>query len=113
VRRYPHRVTFQAPTEVRKPSGGVTLTYATVESLTDLPALVIPVTREAQGDRMSLTSDLFEFIIMGDLEVVPAMAAVTDYEPGVFGVVKVARPTTGPMRPLVYATIVTAERVAL
>jgi hypothetical protein len=109
MRRYPSLVTFQAPTESRLPSGAVTYTYANIAGLTDLPAMVIPVTAEDETDRMVLTSDLFDIIVQGDRAVTPEMAALTT--DGVFNVVRVARPTTRRQRNL--ATIVTTERIAL
>ena len=66
MRRFTDLVTFQAPTEARKPSGQVTYTYANIAGLTDLPARVVPVVeREQSTDRMVLTSDLWEIIVQG------------------------------------------------
>jgi hypothetical protein len=109
MRRYPHAVTFQAPTEARTASGAVTLSYEDVEALTELPALVIGGVTESQGDRMSLERDLYQIIVEGDREVVPDMAALTDHVPGVLDVIRVVRPVA----PMPMATIVTVERVAL
>lgn len=113
MKRYPHLVTFQTPTEVRSSSGGVTYAYANVAGLADLPARVVPATSEDEGERMVLTSDVFEIVVQGDRAVTPEMAALTDYEVGVFNVVRVARPTLRHGSPMSMATIVTAERIAL
>lgn len=108
MRRFPQTVTFQAATEVRKPSGGVTYTYANVAELTDLPARIIPVVTEAETERMVLTTDLFQIVVQGDRAVLPAMVVLTTE--GVFDVIRVARPTTRRQRTL--ATLVTAQQVA-
>lgn len=108
MRRFTDLVTFQAPTEARKPSGQVTYTYSNVAGLTDLLARVIPVVEESDTDRMVLTSDLWEIIVQGDRAVEVSMAALTTV--GVMDIVRVARPTTRRQRTL--ATIVTAQLVA-
>lgn len=109
MRRFTDLVTFQAGSEVRKPSGQVTYAYANIAGLTDLPARVIPAMEREQGtDRMVLTSDLWEIIVQGDRAIEVSMAALTTQ--GVFDIVRVARPTTTRQRTL--ATLVTAERVA-
>lgn len=109
MRRFPHTVTFQEPTESRKPSGAVTLTYSNVTGLVDLQALVIAATSDDQTDRMVLERDMYQIIVSGDRAVVPDMVALTSYASGVFEVVKVVRPVA----PMPDATIVTAERVAV
>lgn len=108
MNRYPHTVTFQAPTEVRSAAGGVSYTYANVSGLVDLPALVIASVAEDQTDRMVLTTDLFQIIVQGDRDIALPMAALTDYGAGVFDVIRVVRPVA----PMPMATIVTAERIA-
>ena len=116
MRRYPHTVTFQTPTEARKPSGAVTLTYANATGLVDLPALVIAASRDRGGgrtddqtDRMVLERDMYQVIVSGDRAVVPDMVALTDYAAGVYEVIRVVRPVA----PMPNATIVTVERVAV
>jgi hypothetical protein len=57
---------------------------------------------------MELTTDLFQIIVEGDRDITLPMAALTDYEAGVFDVIRVVRPVA----PMPQATIVTAERIA-
>jgi hypothetical protein len=107
--RFRDRVTFQAPTEVRTDSGGVSYTYANITALTDLPARVIPVIEEERGERMVTTTDLYEIIVQGNQPIEANMAALTTE--GVFDVLRVANPPHD--WPATLATIVMAERVAI
>lgn len=107
MRRFPHTVTFQQATKTRSPAGQETLTYSNVTGLTDLPALVIAVVTEDQGERMVLERDLYRIIVEGDRAIEPGMAAMTDYASGVFDIIRVVRPVA----PMPMATIVTTERV--
>lgn len=107
MRRFPSRVTFQEPTTVRTPSGGVTPSYANIAALTDLPARVIPAVEEDDTERMTLTSDLWDIIVQGDRDISVDMAALSG---GIrYDVVRVARPTQ--QRQRILATIVRATRI--
>jgi hypothetical protein len=107
MRRYPHTVTFQAATKSQTGSGQEVVTWADVDELSDLRALVIAATSETTGDRMVLDRDLYQIIVEGDRAIEVAMSATTDYATGTFGVIRVVRPVA----PMPDATIVTAERV--
>lgn len=108
--RYPHVVTFEAPSETRTPSGGVSLTYTADPDLTDLAARVVPVQEDSQIDRMVLERDLYTIIVQGDREVERDMRVVSDYLDASLLVIRVQRPVLyGSAH--TYATIVTAENV--
>ena len=110
---YPHTVTFEEPTEVRSPSGGVSYGYAAAAGLADLPARIVPVVGldEAQADRMVVEADRFTIVVQGDRAVERTMRAVSAYLGLVLGVVRVQRPVLY-RSPLTEATIVTAERIS-
>lgn len=109
---YPHVVSFEAPTEVRTPSGGVTYTFAAVDGLSDLPARCIPASQagEADTERMILERDIWTIVVQGDHQVDVAMRANTDHA-GPLDVIRVQRPVIY-RSPATNATIVTAEKVS-
>ena len=108
--RFPHLVTFEQPTEVRSASGGVTLTYAAIVALSDLPARIIPEQVEETAERMVVETDRFTIIVQGDRAIERPMRAVSDYLDCELSVVRVQRPVLY-RSPQTNATIVTAERV--
>jgi hypothetical protein len=107
---YNATVTFQEAVPTQTPAGQViAASYENVSGLIDLPARVIAVLEEREGERMIVTEDRFTIIVKGDHAIRSEMVALT--EQGVFDVERVARPTLG--RPATLATIVIAERVAI
>lgn len=108
--RYPHVVTFEAPSETRTASGGVALTYVADDDLTDLAARIVPVQSDDQTDRMVLERDLYTIIVQGDRAVDRDMRVVSTYLDASLLVIRVQRPVLYASAHT-YATIVTAERV--
>jgi head-tail adaptor len=109
---YPHRVTFQQPTEARTPAGGFSSSYADLADLSDLPARIVPVVgqEDEQADRMVLDADRFTIVVQGDREVERPMRVVSDYLDLELSVIRVQRPVLYGSA-LTNATIVTAERI--
>lgn len=105
--RFRQRITFQAPTEVRSPTGAVTQEWANVPALTDLAASrATSANDELRTDRTTPQEELLTFVVAGDrLSITPAMALV-DGE-AVYDVVRV-EPTM-----LRKTTLVTVRRIAL
>lgn len=113
--RYPHTVTFEAPSSTRTPAGGVTLGWVPVDGLEDLPARCIPVPigeGEVTGERMMLAEDRWTIVVQGDRAIERDMRAVSDHVAEALSVVQVQRPVLyGSSRTI--ATIVEAERISV
>ena len=113
--RYPHTVTFEAPTGTRTPAGGVTLDWEPVEGLEGLPARCVPVPLgegEAQTDRMVLAQDRWTIVVQGDRAIERDMRAVSDHVAEPLSVIQVQRPVLYGS-PRTIATIVEAERISV
>jgi hypothetical protein len=111
---WPHLVTFKTPTQWRTPSGGVTLTWADVPGLIDLPARVVPVPLgegDTQAERMVLDRDAFTLIVAGDQAIERDMRAVASHLEEPLGVIAVKRPVLYGS-PHTHHTIVEAERIS-
>lgn len=106
--RYFQRVTFQAPTEVRSASGGVSYTYENV--LTDVPARIVVARDELATDRLTIITDRFNILVSGDRPEIQPEMAVLDGE-AVYDVKRVIPSALG--RRARKQTIVEAERVAI
>jgi hypothetical protein len=111
---YPHLVTFEAATQVRTPSGGVTLTWASAAGLADLPSRVIPVPLgegDEHAERMVLSQDRFTIVIAGDRAIERDMRVVASHLAEPLGVIQVQRPVLYGSA-ATNATIVEAERIS-